>query len=63
MNIGSAIDSPKSVNHAVGGAHNAVRLPSASLAERTVCNGCTTVRRSLTDAAVSNRRAEELQAR
>jgi hypothetical protein len=46
MNIGSAIDSPKSVIHAVGDAHNAVRLPSTSLAERTVYNGCTTVRRS-----------------
>jgi hypothetical protein len=46
-------------DRAVGGAYNAVRLSSASLAERTVCNGRTTVRRPLADAAVSSRRAEE----
>jgi hypothetical protein len=31
--------------------------------ERTVCNGRTTARRPLTDAALSNRPAEESQAR
>jgi hypothetical protein len=47
----------------VGGAYNAVRLSSASLAERTVCNERMTARWPLADAAVSNQRAEEPQAR
>jgi hypothetical protein len=63
MYCGSEPDIPKSVNRAVGGAYNVVRLSSASLAERTVCDGRMTVRRPLTDAAVSNRFAEEPQAR
>jgi hypothetical protein len=54
--------SPRSVNGAVGGAYNAVRLSSASLIERAVCNGRTTVRRPLTDAPVSNQRAHESHA-
>jgi hypothetical protein len=53
MKIGSETDMPNSVNRAVGGAYNAVRLSFALLAERSVCNGRTTVRPSLTDAAVS----------
>ena len=56
MKIENETDIPKSLNQAVGGAHNAVRLSSASPAERVVCSGRTTVRRPLTDAAVSNRR-------
>jgi len=63
MKIETETGIPKSVNHAAGGAHNAVRLSSASLAERAVCNARTTVRRPLTDAAVRDRRAEESQAR
>jgi hypothetical protein len=63
MNIESETDTPNSVNRAVSGAHNAVRLSSASLAERPVCNTRATVRPSLTDAAVSNRRARESHAR
>src|ERR1700730_8661540 len=59
MKIENETDIPKSLNQAVGGAHNAVRLSSASPAERVVCSGRTTVRRPLTDAAVSNPRAEE----
>jgi hypothetical protein len=59
MKIGSETDMPNSVNRAVDGAYNAVRLSSASLAERSVCNGSTTLRPSLTDAAVNNRRAHE----
>jgi hypothetical protein len=46
---------PESVNRSVGGAHNAVRLSSASLAKRTVCNGRTTVQRPFTGAAPRNR--------
>jgi hypothetical protein len=61
MKIGSEIGILKLKNWAACGVQNAVRLSSASLAERTVCNGRTTVRRPLTDAAVSNRRAEESQ--
>jgi hypothetical protein len=63
MKIGGETDIPKSVNRAVGGAYDAVRLSSTSLAERTVCNGRMTVRRPWADAAVSNRHAEESQAR
>jgi hypothetical protein len=63
MKIGSESDISKLVNHAIGGSHNAVRISSASLIERTVCNGRMTVRRPLVDAAVSNRRVEESQAR
>jgi molecular chaperone DnaK (HSP70) len=51
MKVGSETDIPRSVNRAVGGAHNAVRLSSASLpslAERAVCNGRTTVRQRST---------------
>ena len=33
------------------------------VAERTVCNGRTSIWRPLTDATLSNRRAEESQAR
>jgi hypothetical protein len=43
-------------------AHNAVRLSSASLVERTVCNGRATVRQPLIDASVCDRREAELQA-
>jgi len=53
----------KPINDAVGSAHNAVRLSSASLVERTICNGRLTVRQPLTDALVRGRRAEESQAR
>ena len=56
-------DIPESLNGAARCAINAVRLSSASLAERTVCNGRTTVQRPLIDASVSNRCAEESQAR
>jgi hypothetical protein len=59
MKIGSETEMPNPVNRAVGGAYNTVRLSSASLAERFVGNGRTTVRPSLTDAAVSNRRAHQ----
>jgi len=62
MKIGSETDMPNSVNRAVGGAYDAVRLSSASLVERSVCSGRTAVRPSLTDAAVSNRRAAESHA-
>jgi hypothetical protein len=62
MKIGSETDMPNSVNRAVGGAYNAVRLSSTSLAERFVCNGRTAVRPSLTDAAVSSGRAHESHA-
>jgi hypothetical protein len=62
MKIGSETDMPNSVNRAVGGAYNAVRLSSASLAERSVCNRRKTARPSLTDAAVINRRAHESHA-
>jgi hypothetical protein len=41
--------------------HHAVRLSSTSRAERSVCNWRSTARQSLTDAAVSNRRAHESQ--
>jgi hypothetical protein len=63
MKVGSETDIPKSINRAVGGINNAVRLSSASLAERTFCNRRTTARRPLTDAVLNNRRAEELQVR
>ncbi len=59
MKTGSEIGFPKFANHAVGGTYNAVRLSSALPAELTVCGGRATVRRSLTDAAVSDRYAEE----
>jgi hypothetical protein len=36
MKVGSETDIPKSANLAVNGTHNAVRLSSASLAERSV---------------------------
>jgi hypothetical protein len=52
----------KPVNDAVNGAHNAVRLSSASLVERTVCNGRLTVRQPVTCASVNDRRAEKSQA-
>jgi len=63
MKVGREIDIPKSLNQAVSDAHNAVRVSSASLAERAVCNARTTVRRPLTDAVVRDRRAEKPQAR
>ena len=44
-------------------AQNAVRLLSASLAERNVYNGRATARRPFNDTAVSNRRADESQVR
>jgi Flp pilus assembly protein TadD len=47
MKIGSETDMPNSVNRAEDGAYNAVLLSSASPAERSVCNGRTTVRPSL----------------
>jgi hypothetical protein len=59
MKVGSETGIQKSINLAVDGTQNAVRLLSASLAERSVCNGRATVRSSLTDAASSNRRAHE----
>jgi hypothetical protein len=59
MKTGSETDMPSSPDRAVGRAYNAIRLSSASPAERFVRNGRTTVRPSLTDAAVSNRRAHE----
>ena len=59
MKIGRETGIPNSVNHAAGGAYNAVQLSSASVAECTVFNGRTTAQRPLTDAAPSNRRAEE----
>jgi hypothetical protein len=62
MKIGSAIDMPNSVNRAVGGAYNAIRLSSALPAERSVCNARTTFRPSLIDAAASNWRAHESHA-
>jgi len=62
MKIGSETDMPNSVSRAVGGAYNAVRLSSASLAERSVCDRRRTIRPSLTDAAVTNRRAHESHA-
>jgi hypothetical protein len=62
MKIGCETDMPNSVNRAVGGAYNAVLLSSASPAERPVYNVRTTVWPSLTDAAVSNRRAHESHA-
>jgi hypothetical protein len=42
MKIGNETEIRKSVNRAAGSAYNAVRLSSASPAERTVCNGRTT---------------------
>jgi hypothetical protein len=63
MKIGRETGFPNSVNHAAGDAYNAVQLSSASVAECTVFDGRTTAQRPLTDAAPSNRRAEESQAR
>jgi hypothetical protein len=62
MKIGRETDIQKSANRAVDGAHNAVRLSSPSMAERTVFNGRTTVQQPLTDASASDRRAHELYA-
>jgi hypothetical protein len=62
MKIGSETDMRSSVNRSVGGVYNAALLSSASPAERSVFNGRTTVRPSLTEPAVSNRRAYEPQA-
>jgi len=59
MKIGREAGIPNSVNHAAGAACNAVRLSSASLAERTVFNGRTTVQQPLTDSSVSDRRVHE----
>jgi hypothetical protein len=50
---------PNSVNHAAGGASNAVRLPSSAVAERTVFNGRKTVQQPLPDASASNRCTHE----
>ena len=47
---------------AMGGARNAMRLLSASLIGRSICNGRTTVRPSLADAAMDPRRAHESHA-
>ena len=62
MKIGRETGLPNSVNHAAGGACNAVRLSSASVAERTVFNGRTTVQQPLTGASASDRRAHESHA-
>jgi len=62
MKIGSETDIPRSVNPAVGGVHNAVQFSSASVVERTVFNGRTTVRQPRTDASASDRRAHESHA-
>lgn len=59
---GSENDIPKSVNRGMGGVQNAVRLSSASQAGALFPAGAGTVWRPLTDAAVSNQRADELHA-
>jgi hypothetical protein len=59
MKIGRETGIPNSVNHAAGGASNAVRLPSPAVAERTVFGGRTTAQQPLTDASTSDRRAHE----
>ena len=61
MRIGSETDMPNSVNRAVSGAYNSLRLSSTSPAESSVCNGRSTARQSLTGAAVSNWRAHKSQ--
>jgi hypothetical protein len=46
----------------MAGAHNAIRLSSAPLVERYICNWRTTVRPRSTDAAVGNQRVHESHA-
>jgi hypothetical protein len=58
MKIGRETGIPNSVNHAAGGASNAVWLSSPAVAERTVFNGRTTVQLPLTNAS-GNRRTHE----
>jgi hypothetical protein len=62
MNIGSENRHPKISKLCDGGTKNAARLSSESLAERIVYSGRAAVRRSLTDASVSDRRVEESHA-
>jgi hypothetical protein len=62
MEVRRESDIPRSANRAVGGVHNAVRLSSVPVAERTVFNGRTTVRQPLTDASASDRRVHESHA-
>jgi len=50
---------PNSVNHAAGGACNAVRLSSAAVSELIVFNGRTTVQQPSMNVSASDRRARQ----
>ena len=62
MKIGRETGIPNWVNHAAGGASNAVRLSSASITKPTVFNGHKTVQQALTDASATDQRAHESHA-
>jgi hypothetical protein len=51
-----------SVNHAAGGACNAVRLSSAAVSELAVFNGRTTAQQPVTNASTSDQSAHESRA-
>jgi len=60
MKIGRETGIPNSVNHAAGGAYNAVQLLSVAVSERTVFNRRTKVQQPLTKVSVSDQSAHEL---
>jgi hypothetical protein len=62
MKIGRETGIPNSVNHAAGGAYNAVRLSSLAVSKRSVFNGRTTAQQPLTNVSVSDQRAHESHA-
>ena len=51
MKVGHETNVPGSATRAEDGAHNAVRLSYASMAERTAFGGCATLLQPLIDAA------------